>query len=562
MIARAACAPRICLSCRLGLAKRRAFLDSRNSLSGARILQWRFASDDSNRQSKERVEALISGANFNDPTLSTKKQQRGRIALPDWGLSSENDAITRSNVGRSDTKAQRDRKQVGRQRRGQQQRGPQQRKWKDHEVELPSWEPNSNERLAESPENNNSSARRRTTQSPLQPAIDVSDYLSAENIHHGAWEWDTAAKEDEAGQPMENADNEDSRSNENVFEPRDKPQPSEEAAPSVEPETTRATTLGHDLVHHEHLSVDALGRPVDAIVINNPNTLSRGSRTPFILPEENGISPSELDWKSLLPDKDTEVASEEVTTNIEELRPVDSNITRHDFDRRRDALVEGFTRNQLALYFNQAKKIGPTHTDVSPSYSWVTSYSPWKTLNPEDIRNMSPKQQLARLILTASWGIKVQEDLEGLGLVQLGISARLFPLVARKHPSVRISLLCTQTNIDPDPSGVVMKTLKSDLLDDFTDETIAPEPNESKLNIYIRYPTVSALLSKLDELIQSVETRLITLDDKVNKKLSKESLKEVARVTKTYLKHNRTRAVCDHLASHFSSPFSNDIQGT
>jgi predicted transcriptional regulator len=107
-----------------------------------------------------------------------------------------------------------------------------------------------------------------------------------------------------------------------------------------------------------------------------------------------------------------------------------------------------------------------------------------------------------------------------------------------------------------------MKTLKSDLLDDFTDETVVPEPNESKLNIYVRHPTVSALLSKLDELIQSIETRSITLDDRVNKKLSKESLKEVARVTKTYLKHNRTRAVCEHQARHFSSLDSNGLQGT
>jgi hypothetical protein len=451
MIARAVCAPRICLSCRLGLAKRRAFLDSRNSLSSTRILQWRFASDNSNRQSKERVEALISGANLNDPTLGKKKQQRGRIVLPEWGLSSENDATTSSNISGSDTKAQQAQKQSDRQRRGQQHCGPQYRNRQDQEAELLSWELASNEKSTESLDNNKSSARRVATQGPLQPAIDVSDYLSAENINDGAWEWDTAANEDEAGPPNEIVDSEDSRVNGILLEPEDKPKRNEGATPSGSPKRARVTpSLGHDLVHHEHLSVEALGRPVDAIVINNPNTLSKGSRTPLVLPEEKEISSSELDWKSLLPDTDTEVASEEVTTNIEELRPVDSNITRHDFDRRRDALVEGFTRNQLALYFSQAKKMGQAFTELAPSYSWMTSYSPWTALNPEDIRNMSPKQQLARLILTASWGVKVQEDFEGLGLVQLGIPATLFPLVARKHPSVGVScyiakLTATQT---------------------------------------------------------------------------------------------------------------------
>lgn len=89
----------------------------------------------------------------------------------------------------------------------------------------------------------------------------------------------------------------------------------------------------------------------------------------------------------------------------------------------------------------------------------------------------------------------------------------------------------------------VLDTLTAELLDESIGEMITANPRQHTLEIYARKAAVPLLLARLDELVQTVVTRSVSVEDFDPKLLRKDALDELARVTKTVIKHSRETKV-------------------
>lgn len=192
----------------------------------------------------------------------------------------------------------------------------------------------------------------------------------------------------------------------------------------------------HDLLHHQNLSVDALGKPVEAIIIKNPNRMRRPKKQVPVMEEEqmSGGSAANLTWQSLLresePSKDP---AAEAMENIEEMRPHNTKVlSQREFDALSSDLVEGFTQGQLADYIAANYAAPPAEFDAAQEYSWASNFVPWEPMEVDAPANISPKSKLANSILQKVWHISVREHVEGLGRAKVWIQPNTYHLLASK----------------------------------------------------------------------------------------------------------------------------------
>lgn len=153
-----------------------------------------------------------------------------------------------------------------------------------------------------------------------------------------------------------------------------------------------------------------------------------------LLEEEAVASGVPLHWEDVLPREEGPEFdfSEEVRANIDELRPSDTTVVRRkDFEKLVDALVDGFTREQLVGYFNRGDWEHTLQANDAPSHPWMVKQGAWQAAQSNQWGSLKPKQQQAVLILTAMWNLEIQEQVEGLGRTLIWVQPDIFRLIAR-----------------------------------------------------------------------------------------------------------------------------------
>ncbi|KAK2599981.1 hypothetical protein QQS21_005283 [Conoideocrella luteorostrata] len=437
MISRAALLPRICLACRLGLSQRTTGFIAAYSTSLGQRSQRRYVSDFS-PQSKERIEALISGA-LDDVESSSK----GKHAKKRQGH-----------------------------RRG-----------KHHgsaatEEELAEWEVQPTA-TPEASKGVDSDIIERTSDS-------TQDYSIPETVPGG----------DSPTQP-----------------------------PSSAQLSSNSTVFRHDLVNRYSLGHDALGKPVEAIIIKNPNRLKKPNKPIPALDGELAATGVPLNWQSVLPPQSPESdSSEEFWENIEEVRPKTTTIVRRkDFNELIEYLVDGFTQEQLVTYFNRGKWDDDWESNKKPAYPWVLKQSAWTAAQSNQWGSLKRKEQQAVMILTAKWKLEIQEHIEGLGRTVLWLSPQVFQLITK-------------------PSSGIIERLSIDLLDKSNNERISTKLDECRLGIYTRKSTVATILARLEEVIQTIKSQTVSVEQIEAENLTQPVLEELAKITNTALCYNQKRA--------------------
>ncbi|KAL3955018.1 hypothetical protein ACCO45_010581 [Purpureocillium lilacinum] len=420
MLSRAATLPRVCLSCRLALARRHATPRLHNGAAGHNRSRT-FASD-SNPADKERIEALISGSVSHGSADGIGKGPSGR-------------------------------------RRA--------RRSKDDDKPAP-WEfPPQEEGNAPGPS---------SSEIPELPEV-----VEEENIH------------DAEGAP------------------------NPERQSTGRPRIDRSRAFRHDLLNHQNLGVDALGKPVEALILKNPNRMTRSKKHVPVLEEATAITGTPLRWEDVLPTEQGPEYdfSDEVYRNIDELRPVDTKVLpRRDFDKLLGALVDGFTREQLVGYFNKGNWDKDLQHHQGPSYTWAVKQAPWQAAQPNDWGVLKPKQQHAVLILTAKWGLDVQEQVEGLGRSLLWLKPHVFQLITRS-------------------SSAVLETLSAGLLDKASNERISTSHSDCRLGIYARKSTIPLILERINDVVKSIKTKVVPVRHVEEENLAEPVLRELGRITST-----------------------------
>lgn len=199
----------------------------------------------------------------------------------------------------------------------------------------------------------------------------------------------------------------------------------------------------HDLLSHQDLGVDSLGKRVEALIIKNPNKLKAPKRTATLISEESEISVTDLRWQDVMPKSEPEDddVSTEVRANLEELRPTDTDtISQRDYDARLATLVDGFTSSQLVWYIGQNQEALQRVDDV-PAYPCVLRQGRWESATKDPWDKMKPKQQLATTIMRSIWKLYKQEEVEGLGRVRVWLPSDTLRLLAREFMRCKLCVL-------------------------------------------------------------------------------------------------------------------------
>lgn len=476
MLSRRVCAPRICLSCRFSLLRVGAsaqrppsqlYLDS---LTGRRYI----SGNKSVIQPKERIEALLRGEATLAPERKTRKgkasKRRNAGPVPEWGLAPDmiEQAMPQAPANEPPTPV------------------PSQ-----ETIEL------ATKRMIEKQERRKkaqeqgfirpgSTARppRPKKQNPFRAAPDSSSsFIQETDKSHGDDDYfdkilstlGSLAKEKEPAtessakafmevplrwKPDENA------SPQEMFIGRERPAKAPDAnwkspnpgipadpypgpptefkkahyrSPKSKPSTTSPRTRDEkpasdsDALHHQSLEMDALGRRIDAIILDNPNNLSRKNNRPLVMPKSDS-SDAKLDWNTLRPANTPGLdPTAEVAQNLDELRPVDtSTLTLKDYEKTRDFLVQAFTKDQLDAYLKLRHADVKKHETIQGvEYPWLERRGTWTPLELRGPGHMTPKQQVANRILSAVWGVDVLEDVMSVGSIKIWVPSRLLRFIAR-----------------------------------------------------------------------------------------------------------------------------------
>lgn len=411
MLSRAASVPRICLSCRLSISRRPA------GNGAARLLklsqpsfarQRRLASNSSNAESETIADAILTGRRADAPPVKTKRRRRRRKGTSasiqqDQVGENEDDPFTVQAIA-AEEKTTYD--------------------WRSVPVE-------------------SAEVFEQTIRSAAEPDEDFpADYQHTRQSAHTY---------PERALSSQSRDRESKAVEEEVLEAQEPDSGSLQegvqhahavpARTTISPNPFRSTeaptAFQHDFLRQQHISIDALGRRVDALIIKNPNRLgNRGAKMAFS--PEQFPSVGELDWRSILPSEDHSVdGAEEALQNIEELRPKDhTTLSRTEFERIADRLTVDFTKDQLTMYYNIRKRLAREEeddaTDDTATYGWLENQSVWKPSNAQEQERKTPKQQISRQIMITQWRLQIQEEVENPGHASIVVKPEVFRLIIRK----------------------------------------------------------------------------------------------------------------------------------
>jgi hypothetical protein len=194
-----------------------------------------------------------------------------------------------------------------------------------------------------------------------------------------------------------------------------------------------------DRIQSRSVSVAALGKQIEAIMLKNPNEMKRAKRPARRIQDKAPEAKVKLDAERDLMMEEVEESNEEVLEaalkHIDDLRPVDRTILpMKDFDALANTLLDGFNSSQLTRYYNRERLTAHNQSlqKKPPSYSWVENLSPWEPAKPDHWGPLRPKQRVVILIMQTIWNLEVKEQVEGLGRTFVWLEPSIFQLIARK----------------------------------------------------------------------------------------------------------------------------------
>ncbi|CCE26711.1 uncharacterized protein CPUR_00180 [Claviceps purpurea 20.1] len=279
------------------------------------------------------------------------------------------------------------------------------------------------------------------------------------------------------------------------------------------------------LIELESIGVDAQGKPIEILVLNDPNKLVRPFRVLPTMEDETGPG-LPLDPQAVYASQDT--SFDEVRQNVEEFKPQEKIIRKIEFESLMNSLRDSFTAWQLVAYLNEGTWDHAADVDSEPSFPWILKKSLWKSNEPDPLRwsDLTSKQRRAATILTGKWGLEIQEQVEGLGGSVFWLKPNVFQLI-------------TQSS-----SGIIER-LSNDFLDTSKNERISTHLEECRIGVYTGRPNVTTILSRLDEIARSIKSQTISVQQVEQENLTKLVLDELAAITETVLQYDSDNATLD-----------------
>ncbi|PON29209.1 hypothetical protein TGAM01_v202317 [Trichoderma gamsii] len=280
-------------------------------------------------------------------------------------------------------------------------------------------------------------------------------------------------------------------------------------------------------IQSRSVSVAALGKQIEAIMLKNPNEMKKPKRPARRIQDKAPEAKVKLDAERDLMMEEVEESNEEALEaalkHIGDLRPVDRTILpMKDFDALANSLLDGFKSSQLTRYYNRERLTAHNQSlQKLPSYSWIDNLSSWEPAKPDHWGPLRPKQRLVILIMQTIWNLEVKEQVEGLGRTLVWLEPRIFQLIAP-------------------PSSSILEQVSKDFLYESNKEKITASFDDSRINIYAQKSTVPVILSHLDEIVKSTRHQKISSNHVEGNDLDEQLLKELEQITKTHIQFNKS----------------------
>ncbi|KAL5629274.1 hypothetical protein BROUX41_001881 [Berkeleyomyces rouxiae] len=213
----------------------------------------------------------------------------------------------------------------------------------------------------------------------------------------------------------------------------------------------------------------------------------------------------------------------ELVANIDELRPAANIVQYDDFVRLRDELEGSLTAENLQDYldhYGTSRVLNPGTDYRDPedvSYNWISGPVTWIPQTLLVAKDFKRKEVLVLNLLLRQWKLKIQEEEFGRGSISVKMASHAVEL-----------LLSPQTNM--------LSLLKRRYLG--VGDTIRIDPASSTLAISASHALCMTLLRKIDELVTRMRGGSIPLALFGNRRLTEAQVKELARITTTWIRQS------------------------
>ncbi|KAI9903564.1 hypothetical protein N3K66_000093 [Trichothecium roseum] len=278
----------------------------------------------------------------------------------------------------------------------------------------------------------------------------------------------------------------------------------------------------HALLHAEPLDVAALGRTIDALIINNPNILRVEREAPEVRPEFLPEPGPTIQWQEQVSNRDpSEVDPLSEDWNMLEAKRPDKDVpvTKKVYRKLVEYIMDGFTVRQLREYYTRKEREDRRLTRaLEADYPWITSMGRWEGKVNYYVEGMTPKQRLVHEILTNIWKVEIKGDRHAVGWVPVYIK-----------PDI--------VNILSQPTSTIIEDLKNDFLDIPNEEDVILDTESCKIDIFTKKWAVPAILNRLDRLLKAMVVAKIPTSSIDPSDLQRHILDELARATETNIRH-------------------------
>ncbi|KAI9720825.1 MAG: hypothetical protein M1812_002664 [Candelaria pacifica] len=205
--------------------------------------------------------------------------------------------------------------------------------------------------------------------------------------------------------------------------------------------------------HSATLDAMSLGVPSEVIILRDAK-IERSSARELTDPDEEVRLMSAAEMLSSVEVEKELIGAEVINSNIDQHRPADvreRTITKEAFDSLYKELHDGFTMPQLTRYLEHLKtslksEAEATSSDLKPTEeppvlersAWTLGVTPFVEHKLDnylykDSRDLTRKENLAIRVLRDGWGLRIKEEIESLGELELRLRPQKLSLLLNER---------------------------------------------------------------------------------------------------------------------------------
>ncbi|KAM7208936.1 Mitochondrial inner-membrane-bound regulator domain containing protein [Naviculisporaceae sp. PSN 640] len=296
----------------------------------------------------------------------------------------------------------------------------------------------------------------------------------------------------------------------------------------------------HFIAEKEAVPAEVLGKPASALVMRGRGrTKKKNGKVVVMDAADLSLEGGGMSLFQQLNQETSEPKADEISSNIDCLRPSEKTVFQRDFEAIIEKLEKGFTKDQLTTYllrFREDRSLSPYPARLPTDPSWILERQPWiaavenpdesvepilygynKPGRPDD--RMSAKEKLARLVMRECWGISCYEVLDQDGYLSVKLRKHEFALLLLGHATWLSDIARSSPELGTQ---------------------IVVSPSIETVSILSKPHTTELILSKINQTLEKAITASFSASILPPDALEPAVLEEVGQITKAIVRLDTT----------------------